>query len=306
MSSSRRRRTQQPDPDDHDAADTTMVDGPAAPDDVHNQVAKNLVRYALACDLQRMPIRRQTFRDKFMAQHPRAWKRAFDLAQKKLAQVFGLELRQLPIREKLTMEEKRKAAASANAHVASKAPDSYILVSILPDSLRTPSLVPPSHAPTAEAEATYAGFYTLIVTLVLLHGGEMTEAKLRRFLGRMNADTHLGTQRTTDVLARMERHGYVVKKIDKDGLAGGAGADDERNNTSYLVGPRAKVEMAPENVAQFVRAVYGESTPEIEKQIAASLGTEFRSVEAADAGAAEDGEEMDLDEPTAQGRSARR
>ncbi|PHH51355.1 hypothetical protein CFIMG_005487RA [Ceratocystis fimbriata CBS 114723] len=293
---SRRRRTQNLEADDNETADITMADGsaPTAPDELHTQISRNLVRYALACDLQRMPIRRQAFREKFMAQHPRAWKKSFDLAQQKLADTFGMELRQLPAREKLTMEEKRKASASAST-TAAKASDSYILISILPTPLRIPSLVTPSLAPTSDSEATYAGFYTLVVTLILLHGGEMTDPKLRRYLARMNADTHLGMHRTNDVLSRMERHGYLTKKIDKDAFTG---ADDERN-TSYLVGPRAKIELAPENVAQFVRAVYGEVTPEIEKQISASLGTELGGprgeAEGASGQSGSEADEMDVD-----------
>ncbi|KKF94263.1 MAGE family protein [Ceratocystis platani] len=272
---SRRRRTQNLEADDNETADITMADGsaPTAPDELHTQISRNLVRYALACDLQRMPIRRQAFREKY---------------------TFGMELRQLPAREKLTMEEKRKASASAST-TAAKASDSYILISILPTPLRIPSLVTPSLAPTSDSEATYAGFYTLVVTLILLHGGEMTDPKLRRYLARMNADTHLGMHRTNDVLSRMERHGYLTKKIDKDAFTG---ADDERN-TSYLVGPRAKIELAPENVAQFVRAVYGEVTPEIEKQISASLGTELGGprgeAEGASGQSGSEAEEMDVD-----------
>lgn len=162
------------------------------------------------------------------------------------------------------------------------------MVSILPAAFRTPSLIPPSHTPTAEAEATYTGFYTLVVTLILLHGGEITDPKLRKHLKRLNADTHLGSHKTADVITRMERHGYIVKKVEKDAYSAG---DDDRNS-SYLVGPRGKVELMPENVADFVRAVYGETTHELEKQISASLGTQLhQAAEAEDEASSEDEDE---------------
>ena len=43
-----------------------------------------------------------------LGEHPRAFKKVFALAQQQLRTVFGMEMRQLPVREKLTLEEKRK------------------------------------------------------------------------------------------------------------------------------------------------------------------------------------------------------
>ena len=43
-----------------------------------------------------------------LGEHPRLFKRVFALAQSQLKRTFGMEMRQLPIREKLTLEEKRK------------------------------------------------------------------------------------------------------------------------------------------------------------------------------------------------------
>lgn len=43
-----------------------------------------------------------------LGEHPRAFKRVFALAQEQLRRLFGMEMRQLPVREKLTLEEKRK------------------------------------------------------------------------------------------------------------------------------------------------------------------------------------------------------
>ena len=40
--------------------------------------------------------------------HPRAFKRVFKQAQKILKEVYALEMQELPMREKLTIEEKRR------------------------------------------------------------------------------------------------------------------------------------------------------------------------------------------------------
>lgn len=46
--------------------------------------------------------------DTVLGEHPRAFKKVFALAQEQLRRIFGMEMRQLPVREKLTLEEKRK------------------------------------------------------------------------------------------------------------------------------------------------------------------------------------------------------
>lgn len=42
----------------------------------------------------------------------RSFKRVFDLAQKQLREVWGMELRELPVREKMTLHEKRQGKAN--------------------------------------------------------------------------------------------------------------------------------------------------------------------------------------------------
>jgi hypothetical protein len=71
------------------------------------ELVKKLVRYALACDHARMPIRRDGIRDKVLGNNARSFKRVFDGAQEKLREVFGMEMSELPIKEKRTLKEKQ-------------------------------------------------------------------------------------------------------------------------------------------------------------------------------------------------------
>lgn len=71
------------------------------------------MRYALACDFSRTPIRRDGIKDKVLGDQGRAFRRVFDGAQKTLRAVFGMEMVELPVKEKLTKEEKRKGECSA-------------------------------------------------------------------------------------------------------------------------------------------------------------------------------------------------
>jgi hypothetical protein len=71
------------------------------------QLVKKLVRYALACEHSRTPIRRDGIREKVLGNHARMFKRVFDGAQVHLRQVFGMEMTELPLKEKRTLKEKQ-------------------------------------------------------------------------------------------------------------------------------------------------------------------------------------------------------
>lgn len=214
-----------------------------------------------------------------LGEHPRAFRKVFALAQEQLRRTFGMEMRQLPVREKLTLEEKRKGEiimlgikrqptnirAVLNSNTQTKAAETWILVSTLPKRYQNPAILAPSSAPTAEYEATYVGFYTMVIALIALSGGEITEPKLKRHFQRLNVDNKLGVERTDDVLLKMEKSGYVVRKVEN------ISADHDKN-VSWLVGPRGKEEIGPEGVAGVVREVFGGTTPELERKLAASLG----------------------------------
>jgi hypothetical protein len=45
----------------------------------------------------------------------RSFKRIFALAQEQLRLVWGMELRELPVREKVTLQEKRKGTSTGTA-----------------------------------------------------------------------------------------------------------------------------------------------------------------------------------------------
>lgn len=143
----------------------------------------------------------------------------------------------------------------------------YILTSTLPDAYRSPSIIKPSKIPSADDEATYVAFYTLVVSLIWLNGGELSEQKLKRYLLRLNADQNVSSEKTEVTLKKMERHGYVVKKVDRPPL----GQDGEHTIT-WHVGPRAKEEIGFDGVVGLVRELYGGSTEDLEKKLKASLG----------------------------------
>ena len=75
--------------------------------------------------------------------------------------------------------------------------------------------------------------------------------------------------KTANVLAKMQKQGYIVRTVDKSG-------DDE--TIDWRVGPRGKVEIGNKGIQGLVNAVYGDSGPEdLQSRIHRSLGMEVAS-----------------------------
>lgn len=76
-------------------------------DNIADQMKKKLVRLALACEYQRRPIRRADVSEKVLGSQGRQFKKVFEEAQIELRSVFGMEMVELPAREKITLQERR-------------------------------------------------------------------------------------------------------------------------------------------------------------------------------------------------------
>ena len=215
-----------------------------------------------------------------------------------------MELTPLPLKEKATVAQKRAAqrqaketqqshthtqsrtqtqpgaasggAATASGGVAGNSNASYILTTTLPPRYRTPLILSPSSIPTPSSEASYTGFVTFLISLILLSPGQvLSDAQLEKHLRRMNSEdyvpisTHSDSQPTETVLKRMIREGYIVKVKERDETVGG----EER--VEWIVGPRGRVEVGEKGVAGVVRGVFrkrdGEGE-ELERRLVRSLG----------------------------------
>lgn len=78
------------------------------------EMGRKLVRLALACEYQRKPIRRADIGEKVLGTHVRQFKHVFQSAQTHLRSVFGMEMCELPAKERITVQQKR--GKSANNH----------------------------------------------------------------------------------------------------------------------------------------------------------------------------------------------
>ncbi|RYO86170.1 hypothetical protein DL766_001972 [Monosporascus sp. MC13-8B] len=272
------------DSDDSDASegdqdDDVDMDRSAQGDE--EQLIKKLVRYALACEYARIPIRRDGIRDKVLGNNARSFKRVFDGAQKQLRHIFGMEMSELPVKEKRTLKEKQKASARKATSQAPQSSRQYILISILPREFKSHAIIGPARAPGSQEEASYIGFYTMIISLIVLSGGELSDMKLKRHLGRMNASQNLPMDKTDNVLQKLVRQGYLDKVVDK--------SDGDEDTITWCVGPRGKVEIPPQSIAAFVTEVWGELPDDFNKKLQKSLGLQDTpQVQAEDGGGAEE------------------
>lgn len=73
-------------------------------EDTLDHVVKKLVRYALACEFQRIPITRTGIKEKVFGAQTRTFKSIFEPAQDSLRRVFGMEMVELPVKENLTVK----------------------------------------------------------------------------------------------------------------------------------------------------------------------------------------------------------
>ncbi|USP78664.1 Non-structural maintenance of chromosome element 3 [Curvularia clavata] len=234
-------------------------------------MAKALVRYALSCEHSRRPIKRQDINEKaaVLGSHTRLFKQVFAQANSQLMDVFGMQLVELPKAERVTLRQKRAAAAASLASDSqAKSTSVWVLQSVLPSQYRTPEIIGPSRSleeGLMNKEDAYVGLYTLVIALITISGGIIPEGKLDRALRRMNAEQTTPVGNKDKVLAAMTKDGYIVRVKET------SGAGDE--TVDYIVGPRGKVEVGRDGVAQFIRAMHGqvEDEDELERRIQRTL-----------------------------------
>lgn len=231
-------------------------------------MAKKLVRLALACEFQRRPLRRGDISEKVLGAQGRQFKNVFAQAQGHLRDVFGMEMVELPAKEKVTLQQRRAAQKSQSQ---SKGTTSWILRSILPGEYRNPAIMTPNAAPTVAEESKYVAVYTMLVAIILLNGGSLPDAKMERNLKKLQIDDNTPLSeydKTEKLMKRLEKDGYIVRVKESTGT----GEDD----IYWTVGPRGKVEVGTDGVRGVVTAVFGhpeeEDGEELHQKLTRSLG----------------------------------
>ena len=161
-----------------------------------------------------------------------------------------MQLVELPSREKADLKSRRQLASQGAKAPSGSSNKSWILVSTLPEKYKTdPRIVTPTNAGgSAAAEASYTALCTFVISVIYLNNGVLPEAKLERYLKRVNAETYTTVGATEKVLARMVKEGYVEKRRD---------TSTGEEKIEWVVGPRGKVEVGIKGVKGLVKGVYG-------------------------------------------------
>ncbi|KXT14700.1 hypothetical protein AC579_6375 [Pseudocercospora musae] len=235
-----------------------------------DEMAKKMVRLALSCELARRPMRRQEVGEKVLGANNRMFKRVFDQAQMHLNGVFGMEMVELPSRERLTVQQ-RRAAQKKDSQPTKSSITAWILRSLLPSNFQDPIILQPSFAPTPRDEAQYTGIYTILVSAIMMAGGQLNNDKMERYLQRLKIDDQtpvVDFEKNERLMKRMEKDGYIARVKESSGT----GEDD----IYWIVGPRGKIEVGEDGVRGVTTAVYAPKTDEeeeeLERKVSRSLG----------------------------------
>jgi hypothetical protein len=197
-----------------------------------------------------------------LGQSGRQFKEIFSLAQEELRNTFGMELIELPVRDKVKLTQRR---AAQNSEKGPSSSNSYILTSILPAEYKDSEIIEPG----GYEEQTYSGLVTFVTSLIYLNSRVLPANKLTRYLRRLDADEYTPLDKTEKLLHTMQKHGYVVRVKDHTG---------DETSYDYHLGPRAKVEIGEEGVKELVKTVYGVQVPEdLDTRFKRNVGIELKA-----------------------------
>ncbi|KAI8146057.1 MAGE family-domain-containing protein [Fennellomyces sp. T-0311] len=213
--------------------------------DAFQRKVNDTVRYALACEYKRTPIRRDEVNKKILQERSRDFNRVQQAANRKLQHLFGLEMVDLLPKEKPSLD-KNKSTTKPTSTIKS-----YILCNTLSNEVRTPELI---HRSDEEYHNT--GLLYVILSLIFTNEQIMSEMDLTEHLDRLGVtDESRAFGDREKVLDSFVKQNYLTR----DKVAG-----DQQNETTreYYWGPRARAEITDEDIIGFITSVYGSDTNE--------------------------------------------
>ncbi|KAI7895740.1 MAGE family-domain-containing protein [Mucor mucedo] len=244
-------------------------------DEALQRKVKDVIRYALACEYKRKVVKREDI-TKIISQGGNkkvSFNNVMDLVRIKLNQVFGMDLVELPkLREKLNQsqtqlkntqstqaaESSTQAQSSTQAAAAARSGTSgtFILRYNMKESYRTGEVLNQS-----PEEYQQTGILYVILGLIFLNSQSMTSPDLYSHLDRLKISKSNSASEDRDKLLELFIKNQHLKKTKRPDTSG----DD--TEFDYTWGARAKLELSPENMVQFLLQFYdGSSTQKKELQ----------------------------------------
>ncbi|KAI9494644.1 MAGE family-domain-containing protein [Zychaea mexicana] len=208
---------------------------------------KDTVRYALACEYKRVPIRRDEINKKILQERSRDFNRVQADVQRRLKHLFGFEMVELPPKERPTLDN-NKGKATTKAGSTTK---TYVLCNSLENAYRTPELIHRS-----DEETELHGLLYVVLALIFTNEQIMSEVDLFEHLDRLgvidDSQTFGDREKVLDSFVKLN---YLVRSK--------TGTDpNNESGREYYWGPRAKAEVTDEDIIGFIVSTYGSDVNE--------------------------------------------
>jgi len=208
-------------------------------DDLDRKV-KAIVRMALFHERQRTTLKREEISKNVLKDTPRIFAYVFNAAQEKLRQVFGLELVELPVKDKKVVPGKKQPTT-----MASGTSKQYVLRNLLKAEVN--QLI------NWRDELPKMGLLYVILSLILMSGDHvLTEESLWHHLKTLRVykdKDHPLFGEPDKIITQYVKENFIVKnKV----------VTNNQETFEFRWGPRARVEVSAESIVEFISEIYGE------------------------------------------------
>ncbi|CDF36830.1 unnamed protein product [Chondrus crispus] len=219
----------------------------ALAEEQQDELVKRVIRLMICRNAEKRPVKREELsRHMFANMAPvrsksKVFQGTFNVAQQKLRSIFGMQmvLIQRQVKANQSASSRTQTQLTQSGPVGTKG---YILVSVLPPELR------------AEERKDRAGFGFLMVVagMILLEPGcRIEQGALYRALGRVGVHV-------TEKNGHRQLNGGNVKELLESTLLRQWYLEREKEDQTFyfMLGPRFRAEIGPEDLVEFVGAVY--------------------------------------------------
>ncbi|ORY03619.1 MAGE-domain-containing protein [Basidiobolus meristosporus CBS 931.73] len=202
---------------------------------------KDVVRLALCTEFRKAPLKREDINRRVLHEHSRIFHLVFDKAQEKLRETFGMELVELPNKEKFN-----NGGRKGKDKQATKA---YILRNILP--------VQEGFINWGK-DRKQMGLIMVILSLILVNNRVLSDDQLKHSLRRLSICEGVEHAEFGDIdqlVTQFIKQGYLDKS--QVNHVDFSSQSNEIPSYEYRWGPRAKVELTEINVLNFITEIFG-------------------------------------------------